>query len=349
MNQKLRFGINGFGRIGRIGRRQIIEDANIEIVAINDIINDIDNLIYLYNYDSTYGKSKKKIEKIDESNVSVNQQQIKIHREKEIKKVDWQSHNVDILVDCSGVKKNILQSREIAKNGKVKIIFTNSCGDLSDKEIIMGINDEDLNLQKHKLISASICDANAISHILKYIDQKFIIKKGFITTLHPWLSYQNITDAPLRSQSNPSKFWNDFSLGRSSINNLIPKNTTAVNSLKYVLPDLEQRILGFSYRVPSSIVCSADISLQIQKIVKKDELTESLEKKFKNSPYVGLNYESLVSSDYVRNTKSCTIDLQWINVNDDFIKIVCWYDNEWGYSSRIIDLIKKIKKLEKII
>ena len=197
------------------------------------------------------------------------------------------------------------------------------------------------------VVSATICDANAIAHPLKALDRHFGVESGFITTLHPWLSYQNLVDGILPWQLVPGHYWKDFSLGRTSVGTLIPKNTTAVTALAPILPGVASRLGGFSYRIPTQIVSSADLSVRLRRQTSAGELRDYFHSCFDNSPYVDLNDEPLVGVDFTGNPNSATIDTRWLQVVDGrMVKIVLWYDNEWGYSCRVIDLARVMARFE---
>jgi glyceraldehyde 3-phosphate dehydrogenase len=178
---------------------------------------------------------------------------------------------------------------------------------------------------------------------MKWMDNGFGIESGSLTTLHPWLAYQNLVDGPSISQSNPGVVWTDYALGRSSCDSLIPKNTTAMDAIERVLPNLSGKILSFSYRIPTDIVASSDITLNLKKEVTKEELVVFLTKMCANSQYVAINTESLVSLDYEQTESSAIIDMQWTNAVSNTVKIVLWYDNEWAYSARVLDLARKLE------
>lgn len=345
MAQKTRIGINGFGRIGRTLARNIVHRDDVELVAINDIAEDVENLVYLYNYDSTYGRASKPATiSADKTAIEIAGKKIMVFCNRKVQEISWDDAEVDILIDSSGVADNIKGCHELVnKNIINRAVITHSPKQNIDKYIIMGVNDDEYNYNSHKVVSSSICDANAISHPLKAIDDAFGIEFGYVTTLHPWLSYQNLVDAPMAAQSNPGHFWKDYSLGRSSINALIPKDTTAVKALEPIIPDVAKKLEAISYRIPTNIVCSADITLRLQKNVTLDQVKNCLENLFKKSHFVRGNYESLVSVDYIKEDVSSVVDMQWLKVsNGNMVKIVVWYDNEWGYSARAVDLAAKI-------
>ena len=211
-----------------------------------------------------------------------------------------------------------------------------------DRYLIMGINEDAFESARDRVVSSSICDANAIAHVLQVIDAHLGLMNGFVTTLHPWLSYQNLVDKPLASQSNPGHYWSDYSLGRASMGTMIPKKTTAISALGPVMPEIADKISAFSYRVPTAIVASADITLKVAKRASQADVEAILENFASNSPYVTTNHESLTAIDYVGTPWSATIDMQWTDVKDDMIKVVLWYDNEWGYANRVVDVVRHI-------
>lgn len=339
--QEIKIGINGFGRIGRAVVKILSQDPRFQVVLVNDITEDINNLAYLYNYDSVYGRTTPAAVVADQGRaLQIEDQTMLISCERSAAKVPWADLGVDIIIDSSGVRENIDEERVLVEKGYVKkVIVTHSPTSGIDRYIVMGVNDDDYKAETDHVVSSSICDANAIGHMLKAVDHLFGIETGSITTLHPWLSYQNLVDGPLINQSRPGHNWPDFSLGRSSINTLIPKETTAVRALEPVMGDLPGKLASFSYRIPTSIVSSADINLFVAKDITSAQLVDGLKQYFDGSPYVTMNEASLTSIDYVMEPWSCVIDSQWTKVHDKrLVKLIVWYDNEWAYSSRVKDV-----------
>lgn len=333
-----RIAINGFGRIGRALFRISENNDFFKIVAINDINNDGHNLAYTLNYDSLYGKLDSPYNFLD-GQILNGQNKIKIFSENSIDKINWSSENIDILVDASGEKENAKLARKVLEKNKLKnVIITHSSG-FEDFELILGVNQSSLNLSKHKVISSSICDATAIAPVLKFIDEKFEIEYGYITTLHPWLNYQNLLDGRAVSWSMPGTTYEHYPLGRSAFGNMIPKPTTAVKVVKKVLKNLEEIEIGsFSYRTPSAIVSSADISLKVNNPVLKENLIDLFANYQKNQKEKIINnsFEPLISIDFLKSDYSVNIDHRWTDViNGNFIKLILWYDNEWGYSVNV--------------
>ena len=207
------------------------------------------------------------------------------------------------------------------------------------------MNDGLYDPSRHHVVSNTICDANAVAHVLKAVDEEFELARGMVTTLHPWLSFQNLVDGPVPWQARPGAYWSDFSLGRSSVNALIPKNTTVISALEPVLPHIPPRMSALSYRVPTQVVCSADLTLDVNTPTDRAGLLGFFEERFGDSPYVTIESESLVSTDFIGQSQSAAVDARWLNVVDGrLLKIVLWYDNEWGYSSRVVDLLVKMGK-----
>ncbi|MDC3156514.1 hypothetical protein OA855_01820 [Pelagibacteraceae bacterium] len=340
MNKKFKIAINGFGRIGRAITKIQLNKNEFDIVLINDINPQLNNLAYLLKYDSTYGNINKDI-KVKKNKLFLDNKEIQVTSFNSITNLDLKKYNVDILVDCSGVKFKKSEYLKLIKKEKIKNIIITHSSNESQIEIIMGLNDHKIQ-KKHKIISSSICDANAISHVINFVENNYKIVSGSVTTLHPWLSYQNLIDGSSTSVSNPSLIWDDYALGRASANNIIPKNTTAVTAVEKVLPKIRKKLVSFSYRTPTDIVCSSDLTFFVERKTKLNELKKNLTSYFKDTNYFHINNESLVSVDYKKMEQSFSIDMKWIKVNNNIIKVVLWYDNEWGFANRVFDLIKKL-------
>ena len=347
MNRKLRVGLNGLGRIGRHLFKIFIDDPLIELIGVNEINPDLNNWVYTLNYDSIYGKAKHP-SLIKNGKIFCNKKSIFTSRKDDISKVPWKEWGVDIIVDCSGVLENTIRSKNIV-NQKIakKVIFTNSPENV-DFTMILGVNEKDYNPQKHHLIASSICDATAIAPVSKIIDEAYKIKTGYVTTLHPWLSYQNLMDGPSSSWSVPGEVYHHYALGRSSIGNMIPKPTSAMDAVFKVLPKIKKKIGSFSYRTPTQIIASADISFIVNKKTNKKEIIKVLEN-FQNSqkyPIIKLTNEPLVSMDYIGEKFSAIVDTRWIDIiNSELIKIVLWYDNEYGYCCNVVNQLKYIHSI----
>tara|TARA_B100000965_G_C19586514_1_gene755990 strand:- start:339 stop:1379 length:1041 start_codon:yes stop_codon:yes gene_type:complete len=342
----IKIGINGFGRIGRVICRIIDQSNHLSVVAINDINPDIQNINYLHNYDTTYGPLSEKT--YVDNNKIINQTgsfNCSVYCESKISKVPWNERNVDIVIDSSGVNENLILAKDLCESVK-KVIVTNSPDiSLVDNTIIYGVNEKNLDFDNDFLIASSICDATALTTLLGPIDDQFNIENGFVTTLHPWLGYQNLLDGPSKSYAVPGEIIDNYALGRSSPMTIIPKNTSAVTASYKILPKLKNRFSAHSYRVPTNIVSSADVTLRVEKEINENILVKFLtDFQVKNSSLIFLNEDALVSTDFIKSTYSAIVDMRFLHVSDNYIRMMIWYDNEWGYSSRVVDLVDYISK-----
>jgi glyceraldehyde 3-phosphate dehydrogenase len=349
----VRVGINGLGRIGRSIFRVNTEKNFFKVVAINDINPDIDNIAYTLNYDTLFGRLGSPLSTDKDILYDDFRNSIHVSHEQHLNEVDWSKHDIDYIIDASGVLENVSRSKQLISEGHIKHVFITHSPDDVDFTMVLGANEHNLDLHKHKVISTSICDATALAPILKTIDGNLGIINGFITTLHPWLNYQNLMDGPSSSWSVPGEIYHHYALGRSVVGNMIPKPTSAVDATCKVLNKVTPEMIGsFSYRTPTAIVGSADITLNISGKTTIEELRYLFEE-IENNQKIDLihnNIEPLVSLDFMKSPYSAIIDHRWTNViNNNLIKIVLWYDNEWGYSSRVVDQIKYVSDLEERI
>jgi len=344
----MRVGINGFGRIGRAITKINLKKKAFDLMAVNDINPDINNVRYLLKYDSTYGRLEYPV-RLEGANLIANDgPPIAVYSNKDIDKVPWEKHNVDVIIDSSGIEKNMFIFPQLADRGVRHCIITNSPnGKYTYRSVIMGVN-EHLLSQDDYIISSSICDANAIVPILNLLQENFGVEHGFITTLHPWLSYQNLLDGPSLSFSDPGSIHSTFALGRSSFNTMIPKSTTCIGASCKILPWIDSKFIALSYRVPTTIVTSADISVKLSQKTSSEELIQLFEEAERTQKYTVIqnNDEALTAIDFTGSEYSVIIDHRWTHANrNSYCKFVLWYDNEWGYSCRVVDIISYLKTL----
>jgi glyceraldehyde 3-phosphate dehydrogenase len=336
----VRIGINGFGRIGRALFRINLKHKNFKIVAINDIDNDVSNLAYLLKYDTTYSKLQNDKIEVNEGNIMENGNKVKVFCKENIADVPWSDYNVDIVFDSSGVFQNVVGAKRLIEQGIKKVIITHSPKEGVDFTYMDGVNEHQYNPQKHHIISSSICDANAVAPFYKLIDDVFGIEIAEVTTLHPWLSYQNLLDGNLKSVSSPGHLWKDYALGRSSIGSLIPKSTTLVPALEEVLPGISDIMHASSFRTPTSIVSAADGVFLLKETTSIEIIKDAINKYCIKFPKVlEINDRSLISIDYLANEFAAVLDTRWLSLKKGkMLKFVLWYDNEWGYSKRAYDI-----------
>lgn len=338
---EMNVGINGFGRIGRAVARIIQQDDSVRLVAVNDIDHNIENHAYLFEYDTTYGQYDGNVS-VGEETVTIDDNSVRFYEEKEIVDVPWEDHDIDVVIGASGVQKNVLRSHELIEEDRVsKVVITHEPDEGLDQTVIFGVNEGSYNPDKHHVVGSSICDANALAPAINLLDQEFGIEQGFVTTLHPWLSYQNLVDGSVRSVSSPGHFWDDFQLGRASDKNLIPKDTTAVNAIGAVRPEIPRKVQAMSFRIPTAIVSTSDVTLRLKDETTTEEVNQLFEQMAGESRVFGYNEKPLVSSDFKGIEQSLVYDARWGNVQQGTnLHMILWYDNEWGYSERVVDLTK---------
>jgi len=340
----LKIGINGFGRIGRAIFRVNMHKKLFNVVAINDTNPSTENLAYLLKYDSIYGRLSNQIE-TEDNNIRIDKNElVKIYNNRSISEVPWENHEVDIVIDASGVYENLKLAKKLKTRGIKSCIVTHSPDEV-DKTVILGVNEKDLDCRKHFLISSSICDANAFSPVVNILNKEFGVDHGFLTTLHPWLGYQNLLDGPSRSFAYPGSIHKHFALGRASTEALIPKTTSCIPASSKVLDFLNDKFQSLSFRVPTPIVSTADISVKLEKKATKEKIIKiftEIEKEQELNIFHN-NFEPLISTDFTGSDYSVIIDHRWTDVNQfNYVKLILWYDNEWGYSSRVVDLVRYI-------
>ena len=336
-------GINGFGRIGRAIFRINERKRRFRVAAVNDLDPNVENHAYLLKYDSTYGRFGGQVEASNGDNImSVNGQNIKFYAKSNISEIPWSKHDVDIVIDATGIYNNVLMSHRLIESREVsKVIITHSPKDGVDHTIIFGVNEGIYDPERHHVVSTSICDASATAPVLQLLDEAYGVEHGYITTLHPWLSYQNLIDGSVKSVESPGHFWTEFSLGRASTLSLIPKSTTLINALQHVLPQLALRLDAISFRVSTGIVSASDITLSLKQNTTAAEINELFREEAKrNNRIMGYEEDSLVSIDFLGVEQSVYVDSRWTRSNaNKSIKLVLWYDNEWGYSHRVVDMV----------
>ncbi|MCL2399035.1 MAG: hypothetical protein FWC91_04720 [Defluviitaleaceae bacterium] len=344
----MRIGINGFGRIGRAIFRINMRDKIFDVPVINDINPDINNVAYMINYDTTYGSLQDSFTAVDGS-IKNKTCDVSVCCKQYIDHVDWNSFGVDYVIDASGIKENLLRANTVLeKNPSVKKVFITHSPDEVDFTMVIGANENNLDVSKHNVISTSICDATAIAPILKLISENFELAGGAITTVHPLLTYQNVLDGEVTSWFDPNMIYSHYPLGRSVFDNIIPKPTTAIAAVFKVLPQTGiPDIASFSYRTPTTIVASADITLFTQNNTELEDVKKVLyDFEQKQSYKIIQNSEQpLVSLDYKMCEYSAVVDHRWLSVTGGkTLKLILWYDNEWGYASRVIDQITYVNK-----
>ncbi|WP_198304301.1 glyceraldehyde 3-phosphate dehydrogenase NAD-binding domain-containing protein [Arcobacter vandammei] len=335
---KKRVLINGIGRIGKAILKQLLAKNEFEIVCINDINPYIKNIAYSINYDTTYGKFENRFEVVENSFLQNKTSKIEITHIDDLKKLDLR--NIDILIDSSGQKANI---KELKNLNVEKIILTHPERN-ADINLVLGVNEKELDLKNHKIISTSSCNATALLPALKLIDDEKEIICGDIVTIHPLLNHQRVLDGGFVQSATRDVDLN-FEFGRSSNFNIIPSRTTTIKACSFVNNKFcEELISSNSLRVPTDTVGAINVTLFTKEISTKDEISKLFLDFEKNQkfPIVLNNFEALVSSDFKKEEFTTIIDHRFLEVKQNMIKLLLWYDNEWGYASKVIEILKFI-------
>ncbi|RXJ97081.1 glyceraldehyde-3-phosphate dehydrogenase [Arcobacter sp. AHV-9/2010] len=331
--------INGIGRIGKAVLKQLLDDEEFEIISINEINPSVENIVYSINYDSTYGKLDDKFKVIENNFIQNKKSKIKITNFKDISKLDLS--NIDILIDSSGQKVDISELKSLKVD---KIILTHP-EKLADINLVLGVNEEKFDIKNHKIISTSSCNATALLPALKLIDDKKEILCGDIVTIHPLLNHQRVLDGSFVQSATRDVDLN-FEFGRSSTQNIIPSQTTTIKACSYVLEKFNSNLISSnSLRVPTDTVGAINVTLFTKEISSKDEISNLFLEFEKNQkfPIVLNNFEALVSSDFKKEKFTTIVDHRFLDVKNNMIKLLLWYDNEWGYASKVVEILKYIK------
>lgn len=330
-----KIGINGFGRIGRNFFRASYQDPDIDIVAVNDI-TDSKTLAHLLKYDSVLGILEADI-KSSEDAIIVNDKKTKVLCEKEVGNLPWKELGASIVIESTGIfRKKQDAIKHIEKGGAEKVIISAPAPD-PDVAIVLGVNEEIYDPEKHHIISMASCTTNCLAPVVKVLHQEFGIEKAFMTTIHAYTSDQKLLDAPHK----------DLRRARAAAVSQIPTTTGAAKAVGLVIPELEGKIDGIAIRVPTCNVSVVDLVALLKKNVSADEVNESFKKASEGKLKGILDYteEPLVSVDFMANPHSGIVDGLFTRIIDEnLVKILAWYDNEWGFSCRMIDLIKYISR-----
>lgn len=327
-------GINGFGRIGRNVFRAALNNPDVQIVAVNDL-TDVKTLAHLLKYDTTHGKLDATVE-AGEGELIVNGRSIKVFAERNPGDLPWASVGAEIVIESTGIFTAKEKAELHLKGGAKKVIISAPASD-EDITIVLGVNEDKYDPAAHTIISNASCTTNCLAPFAKVINDSFGIVKGMMTTVHSYTNDQSVLDVPHK----------DLRRARAAAENIIPSSTGAAKAIGLVLPELKGKLNGMAMRVPTPNVSVTDLVVELKVNVTVDEVNAAL-KAASEGPLKGiLNYteDPLVSSDFNGDPASSTIDaLSTMVVGDNMLKVVSWYDNEWGYSNRVVDLVAFIAK-----
>ncbi len=325
----IKVAINGFGRIGRNALKILLERHDVQVVAINDI-TDSKTLAHLLKHDSSYGTYDKKVSYTDNA-IIVNTREIPVYAEKDPANLPWGKLGVDVVIESTGFFTNPEAARAHITAGAKKVVISAPAKGEGARTVVLGVNEETVEVDDEILSNAS-CASNCIAPVMKVLEDEFGIDKAMMTTVHSYTGSQRILDAPAK----------DLREARSAAENIVPTTTGASKAAALTIPSLKDRFNGLSVRVPTPVVSLSDITA----ILKRETTVEELQNTFKKAakePYyegiIGVTEEELVSSDFIGDPHSCIVDLPLIDVvGGNMVKVVAWYDNEWGYSNRLVEL-----------
>ena len=333
MKEKVKIAINGFGRIGRLSFRELLKKDEAEIVAINDL-TDIETLAHLLRYDSVHGKLDYSVQ-VESDFLVVNGMRVKVVSNPTPETLPWADLKVDVVIECTGRFLTQESASQHIKAGASKVVLSAPAKD-AVKTIVIGVNDQTLT-KEDVIVSNASCTTNCLAPIVKVLDENFGIEKGYISTVHAYTADQNLQDAPHK----------DLRRARAAALSIIPTTTGAASAVAKVLPSMLGKLDGIALRVPIPDGSLTDLTAILNKDVTKEQINEAFEKASKNELKGVLEYASdpLVSVDIVGNTHSCIVDSQLTAANGSLVKIVGWYDNEYGYASRLAELTLKMAML----
>jgi glyceraldehyde 3-phosphate dehydrogenase len=329
----VKVGINGFGRIGRNVFRAAVGNPELDIVAVNDLTSPT-TLAHLLKYDSILGNLKNDIIAGDD-HISVDGKKIKVFAERDPAKLDWTSEGTEVIVESTGIFTDAIKAKAHLQ-GSVKKVIISAPATNEDITLVLGVNEDKYEAAKHNVISNASCTTNCLAPVVKVLHETFGIVSGIMTTIHSYTNDQVILDFPHK----------DLRRARAAAINMIPSSTGAAKALKLVIPEMAGKLDGFAIRVPTPNVSVVDLTFTAEKPATVQSVNEALKKASEGALKGILGYESneLVSSDFKGDARSSIVDAPLTKVVGSSVKVISWYDNEWGYSNRVRDLILFLAK-----
>lgn len=330
-----KIGINGFGRIGRLAFRAAIQRPDVDIVGINDLV-DPDYMAYMLKYDSTHGPFKGTVE-VKDKNLVVNGKTIRVTAEKDPANLKWNEVGAEIVVESTGLFLTIADCQKHIAAGAKKVVMSAPAKD-DTPTFVMGVNHKKLTAQ-HTIVSNASCTTNCLAPIAKVLNDKFGIVEGLMSTVHAVTATQKTVDGP------SAKDWRG---GRGAYQNIIPSSTGAAKAVGLVLPELKGKLTGMSFRVPVADVSVVDLTVRLDKPATYEQVKAAMKEASEGElkGILGYTEEDVVSQDFLGDARTSIFDAKaGIALNDKFVKVVSWYDNEWGYSNKLIDLVQAMAKV----
>ncbi len=331
---KLRIGINGFGRIGRLVFRATVQRDNVEVVAINDLL-DVEHLAYLLEYDSVHGRFDGTIE-VSGGNLIVNGKTIRITAERDPKNLKWDAVDADIVAECTGIFTTLETAQYHIDGGAKKVVISAPSKDAP--MFVMGVNHDEVKASD-TIVSNASCTTNCLAPLAKVLNDTFGIEEGLMTTVHATTATQLTVDGPSKK---------DYRGGRSAMLNIIPASTGAAKAVTKVIPELQGKLTGMAFRVPTADVSVVDLTVRLEKETSYEEIKSAFKAASEGSlkGILGYTEEAVVSQDFVSDARTSIFDAgAGMELNSKFFKVVSWYDNEAGYSHKLVDLAQHITNL----
>ncbi len=331
----MKIGINGFGRIGRLAFRAAINRPNVEIVGINDLV-DPDYMAYMLKYDSTHGEFKGTIE-VKDGHLVVNGKTIRVTAEKDPANLKWNEVGAEVIIESTGLFLTQETAQKHIDAGAKKVVMSAPAKD-DTPTFVMGVNDKELRADQN-IISNASCTTNCLAPLAKVLNDKFGIEEGLMSTVHATTATQKTVDGPSHK---------DWRGGRGAAQNIIPSSTGAAKAVTLVIPELKGKLTGMSFRVPVADVSVVDLTVKLKNSATyediKNAMKEASEGELKG--ILGYTEDAVVSQDFIGDSRTSIFDAgAGIALNDKFVKVVAWYDNEWGYSNKLVDLAEEVGKL----
>ena len=328
--------INGFGRIGRLTLRAALEKnfKNLDFVAVNDL-TDAEILAHLFKYDTAFGKAKWDVE-AGKGYIKIDNKKIQVLSEREPENLPWGKMGVDVVIESTGFFTDRGGAEKHLKAGAKKVIISAPAED-PDVTLVLGVNDKMYDPEKHKIISNASCTTNSLAPMVKILNDALGIEKGFITTVHAYTADQNLQDGPHE----------DLRRARAAAENIVPTKTGAAKAIGEVVPEVSGKLDGLALRVPNMVVSITDLVCTVSRDTSTEEVNKIFKDKADKEEFKGIlayNEEPLVSMDLRGNPYSSIFDAPLTKVIGNLVKVFAWYDNEWGYSCRLVDLAKKISE-----
>ena len=333
----IRVGINGFGRIGRLVFRAAVDNPNIEVVGINDLI-DVDYMAYMLKYDSTHGRFKGDVS-VKDGQLVVNGQSIRVTAERDPANLKWDAVQADYVVESTGLFTVTEKAEAHLKAGAKKVVISAPSKDAP--MYVMGVNQSAYSADQ-KIVSNASCTTNCLAPIAKVLNDNWGIAEGLMTTVHAVTATQKTVDAPSMK---------DWRGGRGAYQNIIPSSTGAAKAVGKVIPGLNGKLTGMSFRVPTPDVSVVDLTVKLEKPASYEEIKKAMKDASEGSMKGVLGYteDAVVSTDFEGDPRTSIFDAEaGIPLNDTFVKVVSWYDNEWGYSNKVMDLVEYMESVDKI-